>query len=94
MRQSKAYMSQLEKFIMEVDDTELTKMAIRMLHAKWNAMKLMKTIYLKSKQLSKKLFKKILTFRRDEGMSLEKESQLRIGNIRHHMTDALGIQSA
>jgi uncharacterized protein (TIGR00255 family) len=33
----------------------------------------------------------ILTFRRDEGMSLEKEFQLRIGNIRQYMSDALEL---
>ena len=32
-----------------------------------------------------------LTFRRDEGMSLEKEFQLRIGNIRQYMTEALAL---
>jgi uncharacterized protein (TIGR00255 family) len=33
----------------------------------------------------------ILNFRRDEGMSLEKEFQLRIGNIRQYMTEALAL---
>jgi uncharacterized protein (TIGR00255 family) len=32
-----------------------------------------------------------LTFRKDEGMSLEKEFQLRIGNIRQYMTEALEL---
>ena len=33
----------------------------------------------------------ILTFRRDEGESLEKEFNLRIGNIRQYMDDALAL---
>jgi uncharacterized protein YicC (UPF0701 family) len=34
---------------------------------------------------------KHLDFRRDEGMSLEKEFHLRIGNIRQYMTEALAL---
>jgi hypothetical protein len=35
----------------------------------------------------------MLTFR-DEGMSLEKEFQPRIGNIRQYMTDALALDQS
>jgi hypothetical protein len=65
-------MNQLREIYNGGDDTELMKMAIRMPDAlKLNVTKLMKMIG-RNQTVIEEAVLNILTFRRDEGMSLEK----------------------
>lgn len=88
----KAYMSQMREILADTDETELMKMAVRMPDA-------LKT---ERDELDENEWKQILTvinealtninnFRTDEGLSLEKEFQLRIANIRSYMEQALEL---
>ncbi|UOK43052.1 MULTISPECIES: YicC/YloC family endoribonuclease [Flavobacterium] len=88
----KAYMSQMRDILADADETELMKMAVRMPDA-------LKT---ERDELDENEWKQILTvinealaninnFRTDEGLSLEKEFQLRIANIRSYMEQALEL---
>lgn len=88
----KAYMSQMREILGNTDETELLKMAVRMPDA-------LKT---ERDELDENEWKQILTvinealaninnFRADEGLSLEKEFQLRIANIRSYMEQALEL---
>jgi uncharacterized protein YicC (UPF0701 family) len=86
----KAYINQL-KDIYADDQTELMKMAVRMP----DAMKIERDEIDENDWAQIKVVIEeglnIMTFRKDEGVSLEKEFQLRIGNIRQYMTDTLAL---
>lgn len=86
----KGYINQMKEILPEADVTELMKMAVRMPDAlkiereeidekEWSDIKLVINDALEN----------IVTFRKDEGSSLEKEFQLRIANIRSYMDQAL-----
>jgi uncharacterized protein (TIGR00255 family) len=88
----KAYMSQLREICNEGNETELMKMAIRMPDAlKIERDEIDENDWLEIQTVIEEAVQNLLTFRKDEGMSLEREFQLRIGNIRQYMTDALAL---
>tara|TARA_R110002126_G_scaffold24829_1_gene85682 strand:+ start:1057 stop:1917 length:861 start_codon:yes stop_codon:yes gene_type:complete len=88
----KAYMNQLREIYNGGDDTELMKMAIRMPDAlKIERDEIDENDWTEIQTVIEEAVLNILTFRRDEGMSLEKEFKLRIGNIRQYMTEALAL---
>jgi uncharacterized protein (TIGR00255 family) len=88
----KAYMDQLRGVYAHADETELMKMAIRMPDTmKVEREEIDATEWSKITNVIDESLANILTFRRDEGMSLEKEFRFRIGNIRQYMTEALAL---
>ncbi|MBE0390630.1 hypothetical protein BJQ96_00453 [Flavobacterium sp. PL0002] len=88
----KAYMGQLKEIYAAADETELMKMAIRMPDAlKIERDEIDENDWIEIQTVIEEAVQNILTFRKDEGASLEKEFQLRIGNIRQYMTEALAL---
>ncbi|MES2853047.1 MAG: YicC/YloC family endoribonuclease [Bacteroidota bacterium] len=88
----KAYMNQLKEICNEGYETELMKMAIRMPDAlKIEREEIDENDWVQIQTIIEEALQNILNFRRDEGASLEKEFQLRIGNIRQYMTEALAL---
>jgi uncharacterized protein (TIGR00255 family) len=88
----KAYINQLKAVYADADETELMKMAVRMPDAlKIERDEIDENDWTQIKVVIEESLNNIKTFRRDEGMSLEKEFQLRIGNIRQYMTEALAL---
>lgn len=88
----KAYINQLKAVYADADETELMKMAVRMPDAlKIERDEIDENDWGQIKVVIEESLNNIKTFRRDEGMSLEKEFQLRIGNIRQYMTEALAL---
>ncbi|MCV9932018.1 YicC family protein [Flavobacterium sp. LS1R47] len=86
------YISQLKEVYPEADETELMKMAIRMPDTlKTERDEIDENDWEQIQTVIEEALQNILTFRKDEGESLEKEFQLRITNIRQHMTDALAL---
>ena len=90
----KAYMNQLREVSADSSETELMKMAIRMPDAlKTERDEIDENDWTIIQDVIKEALNNILQFRKDEGMSLEKEFQLRIGNIRQYMNDTLALDS-
>ena len=88
----KAYISQLREVYAAADETELMKMAVRMPDAlKIERDEIDENDWVEIQTVVEEAVQNILIFRKDEGMSLEKEFQLRIGNIRQYMTEALAL---
>ncbi|MBB1193729.1 YicC family protein [Flavobacterium sp. SOK18b] len=88
----KAYISQLREVYPQADETELMKMAVRMPDTmKIEREEIDENDWIQIQTVIEEALQNILNFRRDEGMSLEKEFQLRIGNIRQYMTEALAL---
>ena len=88
----RAYMDQLKEICNEGYETELMKMAIRMPDAlKIEREEIDENDWTQIQTVIEEALQNILTFRKHEGMSLEKEFKLRIGNIRQYMTDALAL---
>jgi uncharacterized protein (TIGR00255 family) len=88
----KAYISQLREVYADAEETELMKMAIRMPDTmKIEREEIDENDWAQIKTVIEESLKNIQNFRRDEGASLEKEFQLRIGNIRQYMTEALEL---
>jgi uncharacterized protein (TIGR00255 family) len=88
----KTYMNQLREVYADADETELMKMAIRMPDTmKIERDEIDENDWVQIQTVIEEALQNILNFRRDEGMSLEKEFQLRIGNIRQYMTEALEL---
>ncbi len=88
----KAYMDQLKEICNEGYETELMKMAIRMPDAlKIERDEIDENDWVQIQTVIEEGLQNILNFRKDEGASLEKEFQLRIGNIRQYMNDALAL---
>ncbi|MBC5838977.1 YicC/YloC family endoribonuclease [Flavobacterium muglaense] len=88
----KAYINQLREVYAAADETELMKMAVRMPDAlKIERDEIDENDWIQIQAVIEEAVLNILTFRKDEGMSLEKEFQLRIGNIRQYMTEALEL---
>jgi uncharacterized protein (TIGR00255 family) len=89
----KGYIQQMREVIPNADATELLKMAVRMPDAlkterddidenEWN--EILKVVG--------EALQNIQQFRIDEGVSLEKEFLLRIGNVLAHMHEAVGFE--
>ncbi|MBG6060982.1 uncharacterized protein (TIGR00255 family) [Flavobacterium sp. CG_9.1] len=88
----KAYINQLREVYADADETELMKMAVRMPDTmKIERDEIDENDWLQIQTVIEEALQNILNFRKDEGMSLEKEFQLRIGNIRQYMTEALAL---
>ncbi|SHM82553.1 YicC/YloC family endoribonuclease [Flavobacterium xinjiangense] len=88
----KGYIDQLREVYADADETELMKMAIRMPDTmKIERDEIDENDWVQIQTVIEEALQNILTFRKDEGMSLEKEFQLRIGNIRQYMTEALAL---
>jgi uncharacterized protein (TIGR00255 family) len=88
----KAYINQLREVYNAADETELMKMAVRMPDAmKTDREEVDENDWIQIQTVIEESLTNILTFRRDEGASLEKEFQLRIGNIRFYMEQALAL---
>ncbi len=88
----KAYINQLREVYADADETELMKMAVRMPDTmKIERDEIDENDWAQIQTVIEEALQNILNFRKDEGMSLEKEFQLRIGNIRQYMTEALAL---
>ena len=88
----KGYMEQLRAVYAEADEVELMKMAIRMPDTmKTEREEIDENDWAQIETAIAEALQNILTFRRDEGLSLEKEFQLRIANIRQYMNEALAL---
>ena len=88
----KAYIAQLREVYPDADETELMKMAIRMPDTmKTEREEIDENDWTQIQTVIDEALQNILIFRKDEGESLEKEFQLRIGNIRQYMNDALAL---
>ncbi|WP_064716045.1 YicC/YloC family endoribonuclease [Flavobacterium succinicans] len=88
----KAYMNQLREVYAHVEETELMKMAIRMPDTmKIEREEIDENDWIQIQTVIEEALQNILNFRKDEGESLEKEFQLRIGNIRQYMNEALAL---
>jgi uncharacterized protein (TIGR00255 family) len=88
----KAYIDQLRVVYADVDETELMKMAIRMPDTmKTEREEIDENDWAEIQKVIVEALNYIGDFRKDEGASLEKEFQLRIGNIRQYMNDALAL---
>lgn len=90
----KAYINQLKDVYANADETELMKMAVRMPDAmKTEKEEVDENDWIQIQTVIEEALQNILNFRKDEGASLEKEFQLRIGNIRKYMNEALTLDS-
>ena len=88
----KAYIQQMKAVIADADETELMKMAVRMPDAlKTERDEIDENDWTEIQKVIQEALQNIAKFRMDEGKSLENEFQLRIGNIRQYMTDALAL---
>ena len=88
----KAYMAQLREVYGDADETELMKMAVRMPDTmKIEREEIDQNDWLEIQKVIKESISNILNFRQAEGVSLENEFQLRIGNIRSYMNEALAL---
>jgi len=88
----KAYINQLREVYPDADETELMKMAIRMPDTlKTEREEIDENDWSEIQKVILEALDYIGNFRKDEGASLEKEFQLRIGNIRQYMNDALAL---
>ena len=88
----KAYINQLREVYPAADETELMKMAVRMPDTlKTEREEIDENDWSEIQKVISEALDYIGNFRKDEGASLEKEFQLRIGNIRQYMNDALAL---
>ena len=86
----KAYMAQLKAILPDADDTELMKMAIRMPDTmKTEREEIDENEWKQIQIVIDEAIENMLSFRKSEGASLEKEFTLRIENIRSYMNLAL-----
>jgi uncharacterized protein (TIGR00255 family) len=90
----KGYINQMKEVIPSADETELMKMAVRMPDAlKTEREELDKTEWLQIEKVINEALDNIATFRSDEGLSLEKEFELRISNIENLMNEAVSYDT-
>jgi uncharacterized protein (TIGR00255 family) len=86
----KAYMAQMKAILPNADDIELMKMAIRMPDTmKTEREEIDENEWKQIQIVIDEAIENMLSFRKSEGASLEKEFTLRIENIRSHMNQAL-----
>ena len=86
----KAYMAQLKTILPNADDTELMKMAIRMPDTmKTEREEIDENEWKQIQTVIDEAIENMLSFRKSEGTSLEKEFTLRVENIRNYMNQAL-----
>jgi len=90
----KGYINQMKEVIANADETELMKMAVRMPDSlKTEREELDKTEWLQIEKVINEALDNIATFRSDEGLSLEKEFELRISNIENLMNEAVSYDT-
>jgi len=88
----KAYIAQMRAILPDADNTELMKMAVRMPDAlKTERDEIDENEWKQIQTVINEALANIGQFRTDEGLSLEKEFQLRIANIRSYMEQALAL---
>jgi uncharacterized protein (TIGR00255 family) len=88
----KAYIAQMRDILPDADNTELMKMAVRMPDAlKTERDEIDENEWKQIQTVINEALANINQFRMDEGVSLEKEFQLRIANIRSYMDQALEL---
>jgi len=88
----RAYIEQMRGVIADADETELMKMAVRMPDAlKTERDEIDENDWVEIQKVIQEALDNIAKFRIAEGKSLENEFQLRIGNIRQYMNDALAL---
>jgi uncharacterized protein (TIGR00255 family) len=88
----KAYISQLREVYADADETELMKMAVRMPDAmKVEREEINENDWSEIQKVIREALDNILNFRQAEGLSLEKEFQLRIANIRQYLRQAIAL---
>ncbi len=88
----KSYINQLREVYADADETELMKMAVRMPDTlKTERDEIDENDWVQIQTVIDESLANIVNFRKDEGQSLEKEFQLRIGNIRSLMEQALAL---
>ncbi len=88
----KAYIAQLRDVYANADETELMKMAVRMPDAmKVEREEIDENDWLEIQKVIREALDNIVNFRQAEGMSLEKEFNLRIANIRQYLSDAIAL---
>jgi uncharacterized protein (TIGR00255 family) len=86
----KGYINQMKAVIPNADETELMKMAVRMPDAlKTERDEIDENEWKEIQKVIDEAIENIAQFRKDEGLSLEKEFQLRIANIRSFMNEAV-----
>jgi uncharacterized protein (TIGR00255 family) len=86
----KAYMAQMKAILPNADDTELMKMAIRMPDTmKTEREEIDENEWKQIQIVIDEAIENMLSFRKSEGASLEKEFTLRIENIRSYMNQAI-----
>ncbi len=88
----RAYIAQLREVYANADETELMKMAVRMPDAmKVEREEIDETDWLEIQKVIQEALNNILDFRQAEGLSLEKEFNLRIANIRKYLSEAIAL---
>jgi uncharacterized protein (TIGR00255 family) len=88
----KAYIAQMKEILPYADETELMKMAVRMPDAlKTERDEIDENEWKQIQKVIDEALTNINNFRKDEGLSLEKEFSLRITNIRQYLTDAIAL---
>mgnify|MGYP006391582725 CR=1 FL=1 len=90
----KGYINQMKAVIPTADETELLKMAVRMPDAlKTERDEIDANEWKQIQTVIDEALENIANFRKDEGASLEKEFQLRIGNINNLMNEAVSYDA-
>jgi uncharacterized protein (TIGR00255 family) len=90
----KGYINQMKAVIPTADETELMKMAVRMPDAlKTERDEIDENEWKQIQTVIDEALENIANFRKDEGASLEKEFQLRIGNINNLMNEAVSYDA-
>jgi uncharacterized protein (TIGR00255 family) len=90
----KGYINQMKAIIPTADETELMKMAVRMPDAlKTERDEIDENEWKQIQTVINEALENIANFRKDEGASLEKEFQLRIGNINNLMNEAVSYDA-
>lgn len=88
------YMNQMKAVLPNADETELLKMAVRMPDAlKTERDEIDANEWKQIQTVIDEALENIANFRKDEGASLEKEFQLRIGNINNLMNEAVSYDA-
>jgi uncharacterized protein (TIGR00255 family) len=88
----KAYIAQMKEILPYADETELMKMAVRMPDAlKTERDEIDENEWKQIQKVIDEALTNINNFRKDEGISLEKEFSLRIANIRQYLNDAITL---
>jgi len=90
----RAYINQMKAVIPNADETELMKMAVRMPDAlKTERDEIDENEWNEIQKVINEALENMVQFRKDEGSSLEKEFQLRIGNINKLMDEAVSYDA-